>query len=204
MPAADVSAGEPSELPASRLSLGLIQHRAGLSPSADVLANPNYAVLSALATLLSGQALRAVPPACALRSWDDTVQGRCFPHWFQRVAGQSALVSTSSREQNSHLSRACPGFLWQGSGQRVWAPEMTSTPSRGAPAWIPRASLFLGCRGHFQASSVLWAAWLPELPCGAGLPCPVIAGWVVCDGLWDGCWQHRSCRLGAWCCARHP
>lgn len=37
-----------------------------------------------------------------------------------------------------------------------------------------------------------------------GCLCPVIAGWVVCDGLWDGCWQHRSCWLGAWCCACHP
>lgn len=48
------------------------------------------------------------------------------------------------------------------------------------------------------------ARGLPELPCGARLPCPVIAGEVVCDGLWDGCLPHRSCRLGARCCARHP
>lgn len=73
MPVAAVSAGEPSELSASRLGLGLIQHRAGLSPSADVLANPSYAVLSALAALLLGQALCAVPTACTLRSWDDMV-----------------------------------------------------------------------------------------------------------------------------------
>lgn len=36
MPAADVSAEEPSELSASQLGLGLIQRRTGLSPSVDV------------------------------------------------------------------------------------------------------------------------------------------------------------------------
>lgn len=73
MPAADVSPREPLELSASRLGLGLIQHHAGLSPFTDVLANLNYMVLSALAALLSGQTLCAVPTACALRAWGDTV-----------------------------------------------------------------------------------------------------------------------------------
>lgn len=144
MPAADASAGKPSELFASRLCLGLIQHHAGLSPSADILANPSDTVLSALAALLRGQALRAVPTACALPLWDSAVRGRRFPRWVQCVAGQSAPVSNSSREHNCHTSRACPGFLWQGSGQRVWAAEMASTPSRAGTCLDSQSQLVSG------------------------------------------------------------
>lgn len=57
MPAADVCTGEPPELSAAWLSLGLIQHCTGLSPSTDVVAKPNYVVLAVQAALLLGQAL---------------------------------------------------------------------------------------------------------------------------------------------------
>ncbi|KAM6331790.1 phosphatidylinositol 3-kinase regulatory subunit beta isoform 1-T1 [Alca torda] len=112
------------------------------------------------------------------------------------TAAGNTIVTRAVRAQDS-----CGTAQGKGCGQPKWP----LPPPRQGPAWIPRASLFLGCGGHFQASSVVWAArLLPELPPGAKLPCPMTASRVVCDGPWDGCWQHHSCRLGAQCCGCHP
>lgn len=107
---------QPSELSASQLSLGLIQHCAGSSPSPGVVADPYY-VCGALGSgrAAFGPGFTCCPSSLRLMSMGQHSSRGSFSRGFRVQLITLHFSPPAAGNKDSHLSRACPGFLRQGS-----------------------------------------------------------------------------------------